>query len=99
MVLKFPTCHAHFYVLNSKLNKWLQTSVKESCQIPNFCSENFHLTQNLSAYTHWIACGLPAAEEEEADHVFMVPDADVPEAADLDGVEYNGAGNEYDCMR
>ena len=23
----------------------------------------------------------------------------VPEAADRDGVEYNGAGNEYDCVR
>ena len=29
----------------------------------------------------------------------MVPDANVPEAADRDGVEYNGAGNEYDCVR
>ena len=38
-------------------------------------------------------CGLPAAEEEE-DHVFMVP-----EAADRDGVGYNGVGNEYYCVR
>ena len=36
----------------SKLNQLLRTSVKESCHIPNFCSKNFHLTQNLSAYTH-----------------------------------------------
>ena len=76
----------------SKLNQLLLTSVKESCHIPNFCSKNFHLTQNLSAYTHRIACRLLAAEEN---HVFMVPDADVPEAA----VEYNGAGNKYDCVR
>ena len=56
----------------SKLNKLLQTSFKESCNIPNFCSEDFLLTQNLSAYayTHRIACGLPAAEEEE-DHVLQ----------------------------